>query len=145
MAKASRRYTADQAGLARALTGPQGEVVQFAARAARQTANRAKMLAPVDKGVLRNSIAADPMPKVTGMKVTTGVTASANYAAAVHDGNRGGTVIRPVNAKALRFVIGGRFVFAKSVTMSARPARPFLKNAADEVGARLGFTTSRVP
>lgn len=43
--------------------------------------------------------------------------------AAIHQ--RGG-VIRPKNAKALRFVLGGQVIFAKSVTMPARPFFPFV-------------------
>ena len=41
-----------------------------------------------------------------------------------------GGVIRPVAAKALAFKIGDRWVFAKSVTI---PARPYLRPAADAI------------
>jgi len=41
-----------------------------------------------------------------------------------------GAVIRPKNGKLLRFKIGGRFVFAKKVTI---PARPFIGLAARQL------------
>lgn len=145
MARAGRRFVADTQGLARALTGPQGAATGLALRMARQTVNAAKMKAPVDSGILRNSIAADPAPRVEGLRVTTRVEASANYAAFVHDGVKGGNIIRPVNASALKFQIGGRTVFARSVRQGPQKARPFLLNGAKEAGARLGFGVSGVP
>lgn len=145
MADARARFVTDRAGLARALTGPQGAATTLAMRMARQTANAAKMKAPVDKGVLRNSISADPAPRVEGMRVTTSVTASANYALPVHEGVKGGKIIRPVKARALKFQIGDRTVFARSVVQGSQRARPFLLNGAKQAGARLGFDVRGVP
>lgn len=145
MARADRRLVADAQGFARSLTGPQGAATGLAMRMARQTVNAAVMKAPVDSGILRNSISADPAPRVDGMRVTTRVEASANYAVFVHEGVKGGKIIRPVNASVLRFPIGGRFVFAKEVRQGAQKARPFLLNGAKEAGARLGFDVSGVP
>lgn len=161
MSKSRAVFTVDQQGMAKALTGPQGEATLLVARAARQVENSAKMKSPVDKGVLRNSISADPSPKVSGLKVTSGVTASANYAMAVHEGVKGGKIItpkagsyalayrsgaiRPGTARALAFQIGGRTVFAASVKQGAQKARPFLRNAATETAGRLGFKVSDVP
>lgn len=145
MARASKRFVTDQRGLARALTGPQGVATVTAMRMARQTANAAAMKAPVDSGILRNSIAADPAPRVNGLRVTTRVEASANYALFVHEGVKGGKIIRPVNASVLRFPIGNRFVFAKEVRQGAQKARPFLLNGAKEAGQRLGFDVRGVP
>lgn len=145
MADARARFVTDQGGLARALTGPQGAATTLAMRMARQTTNAAKMKAPVDSGILRNSIAADPAPRVNGLRVETKVEASANYAAPVHNGVRGGNIIRPVNAKALKFQIGARTVFAQSVKQGKQKARPFLLNGAKQAGARLGFDVRGVP
>lgn len=145
MADARARFVTNRDGLARALTGPQGAATTLAMRMARQTTNAAKMKAPVDSGILRNSIAADPAPRVNGLRVETKVEASANYAAPVHNGVRGGNVIRPVKAQALKFQIGGRTVFARSVVQGPQKARPFLLNGAKEAGARLGFDVRGVP
>lgn len=147
MAKVNARVLADNSGLARAMTGPQGAATLLAARAARQIEAQAKTNAPVSTGggTLRNRIEADVAPKVTGLKVESGVTANANYSLYVHEGVRGGKIIVPKQAKALRFVVGGRVVFAKSVKQGAQRPRPYLFNATKTVGARLGFITSRVP
>lgn len=161
MARVSSRFVADKSGLAKALTGPQGAATTLAMRMARQTTNDAKMKAPVDRGVLRNSISADPAPRVEGMRVTTSVTASANYALPVHEGVKGGKIITPRqtgmplsyrggkikagDARALKFQIGGRTVFARSVVQGSQKARPFLLNGAKQAGARLGFDVSGVP
>lgn len=141
----STKFTLNRGGLAQAVTGPQGAAVLHALRAGRLIANSAKMKAPVDKGVLRNSISYDPAPTVAGMKVTTRVTASANYAKYVHDGVKGGNVIRPKNGQFLKFQIGGREVFARSVVQGPQKARPFLRNAAEEQAPRLGFSVGSVP
>lgn len=145
MARAGKRFVTDSQGLARALTGPQGAATGLAMRMARQTENAAKMKAPVDSGTLRNRISAAPAPRVEGMRVTTRVDAAANYSLFVHDGVKGGNIIRPVNASALKFQIGGRTVFARSVRQGPQKARPFLLNGAKQVGARLGFDVSGVP
>ena len=143
MATARGRFIADQSGLTRAMTGPQGAATLLATRMARRTSNRAKMLAPVDYGVLRNSIAHDP-PKVSGMSVSTKVQATANYALFVHQGVMGGRVIVPVKARALKFQAGGKTVFAQRVVQGSQRARPFLINAARDEGAKLGFTVTGV-
>lgn len=161
MADARARFVTDQGGLARALTGPQGAATTLAMRMARQTTNAAKMKAPVDSGILRNSIAADPAPRVTGLRVETKVEASANYATPVHEGVKGGKIITPRqsgmaltyrgggikagDARALKFQIGGRTVFARSVVQGKQKARPFLLNGAKQAGARLGFDVRGVP
>lgn len=147
MAKVHAKFTADRSGLAQALTGPQGAATLLAAQAARRTEAQAKTNAPVSTGGgnLRNQIRADVAPKVSGLKVTSGVTANANYSIYVHEGVRGGKIIRPKQAKALRFFIGGREVFAKSVRQGAQKPRPFLLNGAKQGAGGLGFTVSRVP
>lgn len=145
MAKVHAKFVADESGLARALTGPQGAAVLLAAKAGRQIEAQAKNNAPVDSGLLRDNTRSGAAPKVSGMRVTTDVTAHQDYAAAVHQGVTGGKIIVPKQAKALRFFVGGREVFAKSVRQGSQRPRPFLFNAAKSVGGRLGFKVSRVP
>lgn len=145
MAEARAKFVLDRNGLRQELTGPQGKAVLLAARMARQVAGQAKTGAPVKTGALSQNIHPDPMPTVSGMRVTTKVEALQDYAMAVHEGVRGGKVIYPKKAKALRFQIGGRTVFAKSVVQGPQKGRPFLLNAAKTVGARLGFRVDGVP
>lgn len=105
---------------------------QRTASLTRRIANQARQDVPVLTGNLGRSIREDPIT-VTGMKVESGVTAHADYAAAVHEGRKGGKIIVPVRAKALRFNIGGRVVYARRVVMGAVKARPFLRNAAERI------------
>lgn len=46
-----------------------------------------------------------------------------------------GAVIKPVRAKRLRFVVGGKPVYAKQVTIPPRPFLPIRNNQADIPGA----------
>ena len=103
-----------------------------AASITRRIVAQARQNAPVRTGNLARSIEADPIRFVGPFRIDTGVTAHANYAAAVHEGTRP-HVIRPRVARALRFEMDGRVVFAKSVQHPGTRARPFLRNAADEV------------
>lgn len=100
----------------------------------RRVANQARVTTPVDTGRLRQSIR-EGEQRFTGPRTITGsVTANTRYAAAVHEGRRART-IRPRNAQALRFVIGGRVVFAKVVHQGPMRGRPFLRNAGMRVAA----------
>jgi hypothetical protein len=67
-----------------------------------------------------------------------------NYALAVHEGVHHPVVIRPKRAKALRFVINGRVVYARKVTLPPRPGRPWLRTALVEVAIPAGFTVTRL-
>lgn len=60
------------------------------------------------------------------------------YAGFVNDGTRP-HVIRPRRAKALRFTVGGRVVFAKVVNHPGQRAQPFLDRALREVAAQRGY------
>lgn len=102
-----------------------------AASLTRRISAQAKADVPVLTGNLGRSIEEDPL-QVVGMTVKTGVTATANYAAAVHDGTRP-HIIRPRHGRALKFQMGGRTIFASSVNHPGTRPRPFLKNAMDEV------------
>lgn len=122
--------------------GALGDAVQpiLARRVAsltRQIAAQAKMNVPVKTGNLGRSIQEDNL-RVTGpFRVEGGVTATANYAAAVHDGS-GPYVIRPKKGKFLKFPgRDGRDVFVRQVRHPGSRPRPFLKNAAHTVISRM--------
>lgn len=61
------------------------------------------------------------------------------YSGFVNDGTRP-HVIRPRNAQALRFRVGGRVVFARVVHHPGTRARPFLDRALREVAAQRGYS-----
>jgi hypothetical protein len=92
----------------------------------------AKGLAPVRTGRLKASIHPDPVRRSGPWSIRTGVSADAPYAAPVHEGARP-HVIRPRNARALRFEINGRVIFARRVNHPGQRAQPFLTNAAHRV------------
>ena len=111
----------------------------------RRVLNRAIVLTPVDTGNLR----AQNRSRIreTATAVTGEVFNDTAYGPAVHDGTPAYTIrprsqnvtvrtIRPRQAKALRFVIGGRVVFAKSARVPMRPALRFT------VGGRVVFAQS---
>lgn len=89
-------------------------------------------------GKLAGSIVAHPA-EVRGSTISASVTGAGGSMAAggygrVHE--RGGTrayEIVPVNKQALRFMLGGKEVFAKSVTHPPLPARPFMRPAIEEM------------
>lgn len=96
-------------------------------KATRQTFNRSQVLVPVDTGLLRATGQSNVDRR--GLVVTGEVKYTARYAAAVHEGRRALT-IRPTRAGGrLRFVVGGRVVYATAVHQKARRARPYLRNA----------------
>jgi hypothetical protein len=64
--------------------------------------------------------------------------AHVDYAKFVHDGTRP-HVIRPRQAQALRFLVGGRVVYAKVVHHPGTRARPFLDQAAREIAGSRGY------
>jgi len=105
-------------------------------RVTRRTFNRSQILCPVDTGRLR----ASGSMKVgsLGTMYRGVVEYDADYAAAVHNGRRALT-IRARNGQALRFVVDGRTVYARSVRQPARAGRPFLLQALREEATRAGF------
>lgn len=106
-------------------------------RVIRRTFTRSQILAPVDTGNLRASGRMD-LGKDRGALVIGGVSYTANYAAAVHEGRRALT-IRAKGTGRLRFVVDGRVVYARQVHQPARPGRPYLAQALREVAAQEGF------
>lgn len=106
--------------------------------ASRQVVNRAKVLAPVDTGRLRASIRVESRRTLTFRSIYT-VGSDVEYAAMVNDGTRPHT-IRPRNAQALRFRVGGRVVYARVVHHPGTRPRPFLDRALREVAASRGYS-----
>ncbi len=103
----------------------------------RRIYNRANILTPVDTGNLRahnQMTATRESPGARGW-----VYNDADYAEAVHNGS-GPYVIRPRKGKALKFEVGGRTVFAKSVRHPGTRARPWIARAGQEVAGPAGFT-----
>lgn len=134
MAEVSWRFDIDRPAL-------EAEVAPTLFRAANSITRRisaaAKIRVPVKTGNLGRSIEPDPIRFVAPMRVETGVTANARYAAAVHDGARPHTIL-PKNGPFLVFPgRGGRTVFARIVHHPGNRARPFLANAAREVAESL--------
>jgi HK97 gp10 family phage protein len=98
----------------------------------RLVAADARVNAPVDTGRLAQAIKEDPITSDGPFRVTGGVTSHAPYSAFVHQGTKP-HVIRPRNASALKFQMGGKTVFAKSVNHPGTRPRPFLTKAVERV------------
>jgi hypothetical protein len=105
----------------------------------RRILNRGTVMTPVDTGNLRahNKMRVARMPPGARGEVYN----DADYAAAVHNGS-GPYTIRPRRKKVLRFVAGGRVVFAQSVRHPGTRARPWLARAAEQVARQEGWTWS---
>jgi hypothetical protein len=128
------RIRLDQAQLNRTLRGVSRREGDAAAR---QVVARAKILAPVDTGRLRASIRVERR-SLLGFRNRWTIGSDVSYAEMVHDGTRP-HIIRPKTAKALRFKVGGRIVYARMVRHPGTRARPFLDRALREVAAARGF------
>lgn len=111
-----------------------GDLVQFARGFTSTVSSTAKGMAPVRTGRLKTSIRPDAVRRVGPWSIESGVSATAPYAAPVHEGARP-HVIRPRRAKALRFEIGGRVVFAARVNHPGNRPNRFLSNAAHRVAS----------
>jgi len=83
-------------------------------------------------GALLQSLENVPVP---GGRAVRHDPARAPYAAFVHDGTRP-HVIRPKNKKALRWVSGNGFAFAKVVNHPGYVGDPWMKRAGDDAIAR---------
>jgi hypothetical protein len=111
-------------------------------RVVRRTYTRSQILVPVDKGLLRASGLMNPAQD-RGSLVIGGVTYTAEYAAAVHEGRRALTIRAKKRASGkrgyLKFTVDGRTVFAREVHQPARKGRPYLAQALREVAPPEGF------
>lgn len=129
------RVRLDRAELNRTIRGASRSELETSAR---QVMNRAKVLAPVDTGRLRASIRVESR-SFLGLRQRVTIGSDVEYAAMVHDGTRP-HIIRPKNAKVLRFRVGGRVVYARQVRHPGTRARPFLDRALREVAASRGYS-----
>ncbi|TWH37024.1 hypothetical protein L612_008600000020 [Rhodococcus rhodochrous J38] len=107
-------------------------MVRKAASLTRRISAQARVNVPVRTGFLGRSIQEDPLVFSGPFRLSTGVTATADYAAAVHDGTRP-HVIRARNGQYLKFPGRNGPVFARSVNHPGTRPRPFLRNAAEQV------------
>jgi len=98
----------------------------------RLVAADARTNAPVDTGRMAQAIKEDPIVSEGPFRVIGGVTSHAPYSVFVHQGTAP-HVIRPRNASALRFKVGGQTIFASSVNHPGTRPRPFLTNAVARV------------
>ena len=105
--------------------------------AARQVVARAKVLAPVDTGRLRASIRVERR-SFFGLRQRWTVGSDVDYAPMVNDGTKP-HIIRPKRAKALRFKVGGKTVYAMVVHHPGTRARPFLDRALQDVARGRGY------
>jgi hypothetical protein len=102
----------------------------------RATYNRANVLTPVDTGRLR---VGNNMRVYTAGQVAYGeVFNQVEYAAAVHNGAAPRKIV-PRQTQALKFTMGGRTVFAKSVDWPGTRPQPWLLKAMLETAPRYGF------
>lgn len=133
------------------MASPQGEPFRLMQRAVDDTMVRApqwvRRLTKTRTGTLANSFQRTPVA-LQGSKLIGGVENTADYAMFVHDGtNRHPIVAR--RAKALHWISPGRPpwaagpVFVTSVIHPGTKPRPFLLNAAQEVGRRHGFIVTK--
>lgn len=122
------RVRLDRPGLTRTI---QGEGRRALRQRAPQVLNRARILAPVDTGRLRSSGKIEYSGFFTFRPKAT-VRFDVDYAQAVNDGSAP-HIIRPRRAKALRFVVGGRVVYAKVVHHPGTRGTRFLDRALREV------------
>lgn len=107
-------------------------------RVVRRTYTRSQVLVPVDTGNLRASGQMN-LANDRGALVVGGVTYTAKYAAAVHEGRRALTIKPRRPGGRLKFTVGGRTVYARQVHQPARAGRPYLSTALREVAAQEGF------
>lgn len=119
------------------IPGTQARAVRRAERDLDQLGRRivfnARRRVPSRTGALRNSIGYQVSND--GSRARLHVYATAPHARFVHEGTRP-HVIRPRTARALRFQIGGRVVFAARVQHPGTRANRFLADAVREEMAR---------
>lgn len=115
-------------------------VTRFARRDTQKVADQiiatAQRLAPVDTGRYRAGFAKRQVTTLRG--VGWQVYNPVEYAPYIEEGTKP-HIIRPRKAKALRFKIGGRIVFAQIVHHPGTKAQHILSKATRQVGAAAGY------
>lgn len=134
------RINLDRGQLGRTI---KGEARAALRRRAPQVLNRAKIRAPVRTGRLRASGKIE-YTGFLGFRPRATVIFDVDYAAAVNDGTRP-HVIRPRRAKALRFKVGGRWVYARVVHHPGTKGTRFLDKALRDVLTGAGWTVTNTP
>lgn len=121
-------FVPNAAGIHALKTSPTEPVYKDLLRRVLRVDAAAKRLCPVDTGRLRQSIRWAIVPNVGYAGSLVGyVGTDVKYAGFVHDGTRGGQIIRPVNKRAL-FWKGARHPVGSVVRGQTRP-QPFLRDA----------------
>lgn len=118
--------TIDRSALARILRLPGGLVDRDLRRRAERVAARARRTAP---GGMRNAISV--VLEGAGRGRRARVVLNHHAAVFVTRGTRP-HLIRPVRARALRFIVGGRVVYARLVRHPGNAKNDFLKDALRE-------------
>ena len=129
------RVRLDRGQLTRTIQGESRRVLNLRAQ---RILNRARILAPVNTGRLRAS-GRIKRAAFFSFRPKAKVIFDVDYARFVNDGTAP-HIIRPRNAQALRFRIGGRVVYAKVVHHPGTRAKPFLDRAVrEELGSVPGW------
>lgn len=113
-----------------------------ARKVTRGTFNVSRLNAPFDTGRMKASGGMNVRRTVSTSRGT--VSYRTDYATIVHEGSRP-HLIRPRRAKALRFRVGGRVVYAKRVRHPGTRSQPWLWRALRFVGTGFGFRVRRTP
>jgi len=132
------RGTVDREG-AMATAGQVGrlEVVDMC----RKILNQATVDCPKDTGNLQGHHRVQVNDLKTRVRGT--VLNDASYASAVHDGTKRRKIVAR-RKKALRFVVDGEVVYARSVNHPGTKPRPWLRTAAERVAGSNGWKFTRV-
>lgn len=145
------RVRLDRADLRRVIRGASRRELE---NTGRRVVNRAKILAPVDTGRLRASIGPARFSRSWTLRPMVTIAATVDYAKMVHDGTpahwirpkpgrQGKPKVRGGNKPTyLRFMVGGRWVYAREVWHPGTRARPFLDRALREETAGRGYRIS---
>lgn len=98
----------------------------FLMDAGKLSADALRSNTPVRTGTMLSSIVIDVGPQSVRVYPTVPYTPFVEFGTSPH-------IIRPVNASALHFFIGGEEVFAKEVMHPGFPGRFFIKRTRDEI------------
>jgi hypothetical protein len=121
-------HRVNEAGIRRLFTGPNSAAMRDLGARADRVERRARQLVGVDTTRLIRSIRQE---RGAGfIDIVAGRPGATPYILPHHDGARP-HVIRPRRAKALRFVIGGRVVFARKVNHPGSVGTQFLRRGLD--------------